>query len=111
MQKQKDEIKIKSLAKDIIGGIVEGIGGFLFLSGSAILAYQVYFWVLESEWNSFSLGFVLSFFPAIPWLEKPQVCYALHDLVMLILNLVPLSLVLVTIGIVLLSWGEYIKEE
>jgi len=95
--------------------IIRYIGSFSILTGLCIFGFQVYTWFNLEHWFEMDLLWLvywllstqvidLSSSTLVNWFNTPQEWLGLHQSLLLVLDLVPLSLFLVVIGVFLFAF-------
>ena len=95
--------------------IIRYIGSFFILTGICVFGFQVYTWFNIGHWFEMDLLWLVhrllstqamefSSSPLVNWFHTPQEWLGFHRLLLLILELVPLSLFLVVTGVLLFAF-------
>ena len=94
--------------------IIRYVGSFFILTGLGVFGFQIYSWFTISHWFEMDLLWMIhwllstetnNFIPSAftDWFLTPQDWFGFHRILLLVLDLVPLSLFLVVIGIFLFA--------
>lgn len=94
--------------KRFVTGVVVAIGLLVALAGAGVFVLQVYGYLKTGSWQSISLLSVASSY--VPWLSNPQSWFGLHKIVRDAARLLPLSFVLVLIGILMAGFGSAFRQ-
>ncbi len=102
--------------------IIRCVGSFFILAGLCVFGFQVYTWFNVGHWFEMDLlwlvhwllstqAIVLSSSTLINWFHTPQEWFGFHQSLLLVLDLFPLSLFLVVIGVFLFAFVYRGEEE
>jgi len=94
--------------KRFLTGVVVATGWLIALAGAGVLVLQVYGYLETGTWRSISLLSVASSY--LPWLNNPQSWFGLHKIVRDAAGLLPLSLVLVLLGVLIAGFGSAFRQ-
>ena len=99
----------------VIRLIIRYIGSFFILAGSCVFGFQVYTWFNLGHWFEMDLLWLVHWLLStqaidltsstlVNWFYTPQEWFGFHQSLLLVLELVPLSLFLVVIGVFLFAF-------
>ena len=102
--------------------IIRCVGSFFILAGLCVFGFQVYTWFNVGHWFEMDLLWLvhwllstqaidLSSSTLVNWFHTPQEWLGFHQSLLLVLDLVPLSLFLVVIGVFLFAFVYRGEEE
>jgi predicted PurR-regulated permease PerM len=91
------------------------VGSFFFLAGLCVFGFQVYTWFNVGHWFDMDLLWLvdwllstqaidLSSSTLVNWFHTPQEWLGFHQSLILVLDLIPLSLFLVVMGVFLFAF-------
>jgi len=94
--------------KRFLTGVIVLVGVAFVIAGFGVLALQVFTYLKTGTWRSVS---VLSLaVPYFPWLSSPTSWFGLHDIVVTVLGLAPLSIAFVLIGWLVAGFGSGLRN-
>ncbi len=86
--------------------VVNAAGGIFILAGIGLYGFQVFMHLKHGEWVEFPLTILASFGPEkfVSWLSNPPSWHGLHKIIEGALELIPLSLFAVLVGVPMASY-------
>ncbi len=102
--------------------IIRGVGRFFILAGLCVFGYQVFTWFNVGYWFEMDLLWLVHWLLSTQamdltsstfanWFRTPQEWLGFHQSLLLVLDLVPLSLFLVVIGVFMFAFLYRGEEE
>lgn len=86
--------------------IINAIGVLCVFSGMAILCFQVFVYLKDGEWIEFPLSILFAFGPEgfLMWLNNPRSWFGLHKIINGVLEVMPLSLFFMIVGVTMAGY-------
>lgn len=94
--------------KRFLTGVVVAMGLLIALAGAGVLLLQAYGYLETGTWQSISVLSVASSY--LPWLKYPESWFGLHRIVRDAAGLLPLSFVLVLLGVLIAGFGSALRQ-
>ena len=99
--------KYVELRDPLMARVIRWIGVFLFFGGILVLGLQILNYLKTGEWfeaDLILLAGALQLHKLIPWLDNPTSWYGLHDIVIGLLEAVPLAAFGIIAGIFMMLY-------
>ena len=91
----------------LLAGIIVLVGGLFVLTGLGVFGLQLFGYLKYGEWKSMPFLDLVS--PYFPWFRNPQSWFGLHDIVRDAFDILPVSFLLILVGLLVAGFGSALK--